>query len=267
MPEGDTIYVVAKRLQQVLIGRTIQGAEGSDGIPHAACLQGTVVKKIQPRGKHLLIHFDSGQVLHSHLGMRGAWHIYRAGEERRKPEWQAGVMLGTGDYCVVCFRPKLIELVTEQELRRNAWLQHLGPDLLAAAPEPAAIVEAFRRQNHVAIGEVLLNQSVVSGIGNVYKSEVLFLEQLHPLTRVSTLTDEQIGAIVQTATRLLRRNRTGGKRRTRFRATGPALWVYGRSGEPCLKCGSTIGMLRQGEMARSSYCCPDCQQRQHARCH
>ncbi|MEO2036687.1 MAG: DNA-formamidopyrimidine glycosylase family protein [Planctomycetaceae bacterium] len=264
MPEGDTIYRAAQRLHRVLIGRTIQSVEGSDIIPLAGSLLGSVVKDIESRGKHLLIHFSHSQVLHSHLGMSGSWQIYRKGENWRKPKWQAALMLVTADHCVVCFQPKCIELVSDLELRRNAWLQHLGPDLLGESTPPEVIVARFRTQNGVSIGEALLNQTVVSGIGNVYKSEVLFLEQLDPQVHVSALTDEQIASLVSTATRLLRRNLTAEKRRTRFRATGPAVWVYGRNGEPCLKCGSTVRMVRQGNMARSTYYCPGCQGIQQA---
>ncbi len=259
MPEGDTVCRVAGQLRQVLDGRHVTTVAGSDQLPGADVLQGCVVTAIESRGKHLLIHSDGNTVVHSHLGMQGAWHVYRLQQSWKKPQSQAALALTTERHCVVCFRPKTIELLTGQQLRRHVWLNRLGPDLLGPPFDRQHVIDRFRRRNADPVGDVVMDQSVVCGIGNVYKSEILFLEGINPLDSVSDLSDEQLMAVTDAAVRLLRRNLTGKNRRTRFRPTGPSVWVYGRSGELCLKCGAAVRMVRQGGLARSTYFCPQCQ--------
>jgi endonuclease-8 len=273
MPEGDTIHRTAINLRKVLDDALIIEAAGRWEVPDAAELAGRRVVGIEARGKHLMMHVEGQLVLHSHMGMTGSWHIYRPTDRWQKPERQAAIVLRVGElqeserdsiqdhvkWCVVCFNPKLIELITATELRRNSYLQRLGPDLLGPDVDMAAVVARFRSQGESSIGEAVMNQTVVSGIGNVYKSEVLFLESIHPLIPVAGLSDAQLEAITVRAIGLMKRNLENRPRRTRFRPSGTRLWVYDRRNQPCLRCGTTIDLIRQGTLARSTYFCPGCQ--------
>jgi len=260
MPEGDTIYRTAAQLRRVLEGRTVSAARGRWEVEDAATLAERRCDSIETRGKHLLMHFDDQRVLHSHMGMTGSWHIYRRGEPWRKSQKAAAIVLDLEDFVVVCFSPKLLELVSSVQLKGNNYLRRLGPDLLGSSLDRDEIVARFRTQDRVSIGQAVMNQTVVCGIGNVYKSEVLFLETIHPLTPVRDLTDHQIWSLVERSEQLMRRNLEGYPRRTRF-LPGEKLWVYDRSGDPCLKCGTRVEMIRQGDLGRSTYFCPECQTR------
>ncbi|MEQ9411484.1 MAG: DNA-formamidopyrimidine glycosylase family protein [Fuerstiella sp.] len=259
MPEGDTIHRTAANLRKALDGAVILQCTGRDAEFAQNTLANSSVVGIEARGKHLMIHLDDDRVLHSHMGMTGSWHIYRPDDEWHKPSNQAVVALHTERWCVVCFTPKLIQLLSARQLQRDAWLQKLGPDILGPPIDDRVVLNRFRTQNSVAIGEVLMNQTVLSGIGNIYKSEILFMEQLHPLRRVDTLSDGQILLLRDRALSLMKRNLQKPARQTRFRSDAPRLWVYGRSGQPCLLCGRNIEMLRQGTLARSTCFCPACQ--------
>ena len=149
--------------------------------------------------------------------------------------------------------------MTETELSRDNYLQRLGPDVLGPPISDDVFLRRVRSQGNTAIGEVVMNQTVVCGIGNIYKSEILFREHIHPLTPTSQLTDEQLLKLRDRAVQLLSRNINNGPRRTRFRGDEQKLWVYQRKGRPCLTCDATIQMIRQGDMARSTYFCPECQ--------
>lgn len=262
MPEGDTIFRAAANLRKVLDGRRIETAIARPEVGDIQSLRGAMVSSVEARGKHLIIHFDHRIVLHSHMGMTGSWHIYPLGHPWKKPESQAVVTLKTDRYCVVCFTPKQIRIMTERELLRDPYLQRLGPDILGPPIENDVLIARFRSQRHRPIGETLLNQTVVSGIGNVYKSELLFCEGIHPLTPTVTLSDDDLFKLRDLAAFLLRRNLENGPRRTRFRGDEQKLWVYGRRGEPCLKCDATVELIRQGDLARSTYYCPTCQPRE-----
>ena len=259
MPEGDTIHRAATRLRAVLAGQIIGRAESKwlgDGI---CSLEGRQITKVEARGKHLLIGFDDGRVLHSHMGMTGSWHIYRPGETWQKPPHRAAISLECPQVCVVCFTPKLLELLTATALRRHEYLQRLGPDLLAEPPRDEEVLSRFRQGNNVPIGQAVMNQTIVSGIGNVYKSELLFQHRLHPKTLVSALTDEQILDLTQSASELMAKNLSGRPRTTRHALDGGRFYAYGRSGKPCYVCGTEIEVMRQGDAGRTTYFCPRCQ--------
>lgn len=259
MPEGDTIYRAAVNLRKVLSGQTIISATGRQEVTNVIDLVGATATAVEARGKHLLIHFDSELVVHSHMGMTGSWHIYRLDDHWKKATGQAVLVLKTAAWCVVCFTPKLLEIVSETSLRRNSWLTRLGPDILGLPIPNEVFLTRTRSQSQNAIGEVLMNQSVVSGIGNVYKSEILFLEGVHPEIRVEAIDDTTLLSLRDRAVTLMKRNLDGRQRTTRLHSQGPRLWVYGRQKQPCLKCGATIFRLRQGDNARSTYYCPQCQ--------
>jgi len=273
MPEGDTIYRTAARLREALLGAAIEAATAREPALDAKSLVGGRVDRIESRGKHLLIWLARKErqaesppdlAIHSHLGMSGAWHVYEPGQSWQKPEWQAALSLETSAARAVCFNPKTLELLTASQVKRHRWLSRLGPDLLAEPFDDEAALRRLRTQGAAAIGEAIMNQSAVCGVGNVYKSECLFLEQLDPLAPVSELTEEQLRSLLARARRLMKRNLAGYPRQTRFVDSALKKWVYGRRGEPCLKCGEKIQLTRQGDLGRTTYYCPACQRVGHA---
>ena len=259
MPEGDTIHRAATRLKAVLDGQTVVRVESRRLGRAAESLWGRRITSVEARGKHLLIQFDEDLVLHSHMGMTGSWHIYRPGETWQKPAGRAHISLECSDVCVVCFTPKLLELLTLAGARRHDYLNRLGPDLWAGPPADDEVLARFRMCDNLPIGEAVMNQTIVSGIGNVYKSEVLFHLRLHPQTLVSNLHEEQILSFTTTARDLMQKNLSGRPRTTRYALDGGRFWAYGRSGKPCYVCGTPIQLIRQGDLGRTTYFCPTCQ--------
>jgi endonuclease-8 len=262
MPEGDTLYRIARRLAPALEGQTVMSARGqADRGLDFESLRGATVTSVTARGKHLLIELADGRAIHSHLRMTGSWHLYRRGERWSKPSTLAVLALETAEWEAVCFSAPDVRVLTAKRLRRDTWLGELGPDLLGPQIDLDDVVLRIQVAAERALGEVVMDQRIASGIGNVYKSESLFLAKLDPWARVGELSRETLSAYLVRVRKLMLRNRVGGRRRTRFATDGPALWVYGRSGELCLKCGETVRMRRQGAAGRSTYWCPACQGR------
>lgn len=266
MPEGDTIYRSAQRLRQILPGRRIEAARGDTRFVEPESFIGNSFQAIEARGKHLLMHLNDRRILHSHMGMTGSWHLYAVDEPWHKPTRSAAlaVLLGAIEgkaekTYAVCFRPKVLELLTETALRRHRVLQRLGPDLMTSAIDEEHVLRRFRVHPFASIGEALLNQTIISGVGNVYKSECLFLCHMNPFQRVDRLADEELLRLVVCVQQLMQRNRAGGPRTTRFRGDDKRLWVYGRKQQPCLICGDVIQLQRQGDLGRTTYWCPTCQ--------
>jgi endonuclease-8 len=259
MPEGDTIYRSAVRLRPALEGGRISQARLRDRQFEPERIVGATVTAVEARGKHLLKHLSIGGAIHSHMGMTGSWHIYRPGEPWRKPAHYAALELTVGELAVVCFSPKLLELLTADQLRRHVHLQRLGPDLLAADFDVPAAVARFRQHDAAPLGEAVMNQTIVCGIGNVYKSDLLFLLGFDPFAPVERFSDAELAALVERARRLMRRNLSGAPRQTRFQGDGRRVWAYGRAGQACYKCGAVIQLRRQGEAGRTTCWCPECQ--------
>ncbi len=275
MPEGDTIYRTAVRLRTAMEGLRIVTAHSRDKTIDARKLAGTKVTDIETRGKHLLIHTSGEQTVHSHMGMTGSWHLYLPEQAWQKPAKWAAIVLEmerpdaavvddqAGDApppsVVVCFSPKTLELLTATRLRRHPYLHRLGPDILSTRFQAPDIVPRFRIHNQVPIGEAVMNQTILCGIGNIYKSEVLFLSRLDPFCLVSSLSDQQLTELVELARHLMRRNLSGHLRQTRFTGDGARMWIYGRSGKACLECGHRIRTRRQGTLGRTTFWCPNCQ--------
>lgn len=264
MPEGDSLYRIANRLRPILVGQAIVTARAwrprSGPEIDAESLVGCVVDRVEAKGKHLIITFGDGRVVHTHLGMTGSWHAYPVGAAWRKPERSAGLVLATTTHVAVCFSPKLLELTTSGAVRRDRHLRRLGPDLMKPDIDLAAIVPRIRTHNAAAIGEAVMNQTIAAGIGNVYKSESLFLAKINPWRQVAEIDDDTLLAYFQRTHDLMRSNRgRSGMRTTRHAAGGPRVWVYGRRGDACLVCGAVIQMRRQGDQGRSTYWCPKCQ--------
>jgi endonuclease VIII len=259
MPEGDTIFRTAARLRPVLEGRCIDAADCRVPQLGADALAGRVIAAVEARGKHLLIHLDDGRVIHSHLGMHGAWHIYRLGQPWQKPARQAALCLRVPETECVCFNPKTLELLSETAFRRHPHLHRLGPDLLADKLDEAEVLRRFRTGPLRPIGEAVMDQTIVCGIGNVYKSEVLFLCRIDPFVAVGQLGDDRLVELIQCARQLMSKNLRGDPRRTRFRLDGERVWVYGRAGKACFTCGAPVQIRRQGDLGRTTFWCPACQ--------
>ena len=265
MPEGDTIFRTAVVLREALVGQPITAARAQAGpgvrrVPDLTRVVGATVLSVEPRGKHLLIGFDNGLTLRTHLRMSGSWHRYRPSEPWRLPRRLATAILETPTSVAVAFSTPVVELMTDADLRRSRSLGALGPDLLGATFDIDEAVERLRQRGGQQLGNALLDQAAVAGIGNVYKSEVAFLERLDPWALVGAVDDEELRSAVRTARRLLQANTRGGARvTTGSAARGQGLWVYGRVGRPCRRCGTVISMGRQGDLARLTYWCPRCQ--------
>jgi endonuclease VIII len=265
VPEGDTIFRTAEVLRAALVGRRIIAARaqpqpGLRSVPDLSRLIGATVASVEARGKHLLIGFDSGLTLRTHLRMRGSWHRYRPGEAWRRSPRGASVILETAESVAVAFDTPVAELLTMAGLLRSEALSTLGPDLLARSFEADEALRRLRERDREALGNALLDQRAVAGIGNVYKSEVAFLEGLDPWAPVAAFDDNDLLNILRTARRLLDANTRGGVRvTTGSRVQGQGLWVYGRAGRPCRRCGTQVRSARQGELARLTYWCPRCQ--------
>ncbi len=258
MPEGDTIYRTALQLRAMLVQQAVRA---TSDVADVRPISGSSVDSVKAKGKHLLIHFDSGFTIHTHLGMTGSWHTYQPDERWRKPRSQSAIALQTTSGNVaVCFHPKTFELLSEDGLRRHPWLNRLGPDLLDSGVDFELIVSNFRRQPDLHLGVAVMDQRLLMGIGNVYKSELLFLEKLNPFLTIQCYSDEQLLQMLRRGQRLMRANLDGGPRRTRMGRDGSRTWVYGRGGKPCLKCSDLIQMQRQGDLGRSTYWCLNCQE-------
>ena len=265
MPEGDTIFRTADVLRAALSGRTITAARaqprpGMRRVPDLSRLVGARVTSVEARGKHLLIGFDNGLTLRSHLRMSGSWHRYRPGEGWRRPGREASAVLETAQAVAVAFNTPVVELLTDADLRRSRALLELGPDLLSASFDPSEALRRLRERDAEELGNALLDQRAVAGIGNVVKSEVAFMEGLDPWAPVDRLSDEELSSALRAARRVLQANTRGGARVTTGSAVrGGGLWVYGRSGRPCRRCGTIVRQGRQGDLARLTYWCPGCQ--------
>jgi len=251
VPEGDTIFRTAATLRRWLGGREITGARSTAPVP-VASLIGDVVASVEAQAKHLLIRFESGKVLHTHMRMTGSWHVYPAGERWQAPAWQARLVLEAGERVAVCFNAPVIELLARGGERAHPALVNLGPDMLVEPLDLVAVRQrAAQRPPETEIGDLLLDQQVVSGIGNIYRCETLFLNGVHPRRRVSQV---DIGPLVTTAAELMQASVTPSTRPGTVQR-----WVYNRSGRPCRNCGTRISSERVGTQARIAYWCPSCQ--------
>lgn len=271
MPEGDTIYRTATVLQRVLQGKRVTGFETTVAQVAAAIARqpvvGRVIAEVVPRGKHLLIVLrdsDAGPgadlVLHTHMRMTGSWHVYHEGTAWKKPARFAKVVLRAEGVVAPCFSAPVVELLTARETARHPALARLGPDAIAEKFDADEVRGRLKARPELAIGESLLLQTAMAGVGNVFKSEVLFLGRVNPFVRIGELTDETLDRVIAQARRLLLLNRRRASRQTRA-ALDPEgrVWVYRRCGRPCYECGAPIQVRRQGEDARSTYFCPRCQ--------
>jgi len=217
---------------------------------------GTTIRAVEARGKHLLIEFGDDTWLHTHLRMHGSWHTYRHSRRWNTSSGNAVAILETRDVVAVCFSAPVVEVLTARDLERHVQLSSLGPDLCATEPDlDEALHRLSRLDPPIEIGVALLDQRVASGIGNVYKNEVLWACAVDPFASVGSLDHATRRSLLQTASVLLRRNLDGG-RRTTYRG---GLAVYDRAGQPCPRCGDGVRMQPQGEQHRITWWCTTCQ--------
>jgi endonuclease-8 len=273
VPEGDTIHRAARTLHLALAGREVVRFETAFAqlavVDDQAPLRGRIVERVAAVGKHLLVHFSGDLILRTHMRMHGSWHIYRPGERWRRPGRDMRVVVATDAYEAVAFNVPVAEFRTAATLQRDDVIQELGPDLLDPEADLDEAVRRVRALGDMPLGEALLTQHAVAGIGNVFKSEVCFEAGLSPFAPVSSLDVPTLRAVLEIARRQMRLNvPTGnagmpqprGRRTTGRMNPSEGLWVYGRAGEPCRRCGMPISLRKTGVDARLTYYCERCQQ-------
>jgi endonuclease-8 len=253
MAEGDSIRRIALRIDAAFAGETVTarapGPRRPEGMP-VSRLDGLTMTGAESRGKHLLLRFSGGVALHSHLGMRGGWHLYRAGERWRYPARSAWIALTDGRTEAVNFNGTSMRIVREAELRRDPRLARLGPDILDPEIPLTEVAASLRRDPGRELGDALLDQTLVAGIGNIFKSEAAFEAKVDPWREVASLSAEELELVVEGARRLMEGAVETGRQPAR---------VYHRAKRPCPRCRTPIAARKQGDDARTTYWCPGCQ--------
>jgi len=274
MPEGDTIFRAAQSLHRVLAGHTVTRFETAyahlDRVNVDTPIVGRTIEKCASAGKHLLITFSGDLILRTHMRMNGSWHLYRHGERWWRGEHTMRVRIDTAEWIAVAFNVPVAEFVTARQLATRDPVAQLGPDLLGETFDRDEAIRRIVASGHRAIAQTLLDQRIVAGIGNVYKSEVLFMTDLHPETPSSAVPRATLERMMDIARGVLKDNVVDGtspriqtyrnlRQLNQASEHDESLWVYGRRGKPCRKCGTPIEMKKSGLEARSTYWCPNCQ--------
>jgi endonuclease VIII len=272
MPEGDTIARAARTLHRVLAGKTVERFESVypalNRINEDRPLSGQTVESVTSRGKHLLMTFSGGLVLHTHMRMNGTWHVYRPGERWQRPSREMRVLVAASDVVAVGFNIPIAELLSTADLARHRQLGRLGPDVADGSFDRDLVLQRMRASGSIAVADALLDQRILAGIGNVLKSEILFVAGVHPFTAVQQLDDDTLGRILDVGRRLMKMNVAetsatsgprGGRRTTGSLDPFQKLWVYRRGGKACRRCGSRIQSRKTGSDARLTFWCPTCQ--------
>jgi endonuclease-8 len=273
MPEGDTIHRAARTLHTALSGQRIERFESVlahlTRVDADAPIAGRLVERVEARGKHLLMWLEGALVLRTHMRMHGSWHIYRPGERWQRPRHEMRIVLATATYVAVAFAVPVAEFVDATVIEREGPVAELGPDVLSTTFDAAEAVARLQDRGDFEIADALLDQRALAGIGNVFKSEILFAARVSPFTPVHLLDAGALDRIVAIAQRQLRANvgeadtvaAAGGRRTTNRLDPSARLFVYGRRGLPCRRCGTPIQRAKQGPDARSTYWCERCQPR------
>ncbi|MER7053133.1 DNA-formamidopyrimidine glycosylase family protein [Streptomyces sp. NPDC000351] len=259
MPEGDTVRQAARRLHEALAGKVLTRSDFRVPRYATADLTGRTVLDVTPRGKHLLTRVEGGLTVHSHLRMDGSWKVFAAGQRwSGGPAHQIRVILGTADRTAVGYRLPVLELLRTADEERA--VGHLGPDLLGPDWDAEQALANLRAEPARPLGEALLDQRNLAGIGNVYKCELCFLLGVTPWLPVGDLPAAHAVKLVALAKRLLEANRDRPVRRTTG-LRGQDLFVYGRASRPCPRCGTPVRVANQGDGSRErpTYWCPTCQ--------
>jgi len=275
MPEGDTIFRTARALGRALLDKPVTAFRSTypmltrfnDDTP----LAGQTVDQVESRGKWLLIHFSGGGTLATHMLMSGSWHIYRHGERWQQSRMNMRIVLENSEYATVGFTVPVAKLVWRRDVERALRIPGTAIDVLSADFDPAEVARRVAAHGDEEIGDVLLHQEVIAGVGNVFKSEICFVTATHPFCRVAELDAERIALLVATSRKLVKANvmedsgetivTYGGRQRRTTHESDPSasLWVYGRAGEPCRKCGQQIRRRMQGPDVRVTFWCQHCQ--------
>lgn len=272
MPEGDTIFKAARTMHRALAGAIVTRFDAAypalTRVDHDEPIAGRTIASVAARGKHVLVSFSGDLVLRTHMRMSGSWHLYRPDERWQRPACDMRLLLATARFVAVGFNIPDAEFLRRHEVERHPQLNALGPDLLDPGFRADEALRRVRAQGNVPIAEALLNQRVVAGIGNVFKSEVLFVAGVHPQAPVSALPDAALQRILEVAGTQLQSNvrprsqtlaPAPGRRTTGSLHPDKGLWAYGRAGQPCRRCGTTIQVDTRGTDARLTYWCPRCQ--------
>jgi endonuclease-8 len=275
VPEGDTVFRTARALGRALVAKPVTGfrttypllARFDDDTP----LTGQLVRSVESRGKWLLIHFSGGGTMATHMLMSGSWHIYRPGERWQRPRTNMRILIENSEYVAVAFNVPVAKMLQSDEIERMLPIPHAAIDLLSQDFDMAEVARRIMACGAEEIGDVLLRQQVIAGVGNLFKSEVCYVTATNPFSTVAALDAEKIQALITTSRRLLKANvledsdevfvtDVGRRRRTTHESDpGASLWVYGRQGEPCRRCGEPIRRRLQGPDARVTFWCPQCQ--------
>ncbi|HEV3062787.1 MAG TPA: DNA-formamidopyrimidine glycosylase family protein [Vicinamibacterales bacterium] len=272
MPEGDTIFRTARTLQQVFAGSVVTRFEsvlpGLIRVAEDRPVVGRTIESVVSQGKHVLFNLSGDLILRTHMRMSGSWHVYPDGARWKRPAREMRLLIAAAGAIAVGFNVPEAEFIARRDLARHRTLTRLGPDLLHPSFDADEALRRVRGQGDTAIADVLLDQRVLAGIGNVFKSEILFLGKTDPFVPASSLSDErlrqliaiareQLSANVMTAARTL--SPAFGRRTTRSLDPRATLWVYGRRGKPCRRCAVAIASRKTGLDARLTYWCPRCQ--------
>ena len=275
MPEGDTVFRTARALGRALVAKPVTGfrttypllARFDDDTP----LTGQLVRSVESRGKWLLIHFSGGGTMATHMLMSGSWHIYRPGERWQRPRTNMRILIENSEYVAVAFNVPVAKMLQSDEIERVLPIPQTAIDLLSQDFDMAEVTRRMMACGAEEIGDVLLRQQVIAGVGNLFKSEVCYVTAINPFSTVAALDAEKIQALIVTSRRLLKANvledsdevsvtDAGRRRRTTHKSDpGASLWVYGRHGEPCRRCATPIRRRLQGPDARVTFWCPQCQ--------
>ncbi len=272
MPEGDSIYRTARTLHRALAGHEVVHFESVlpalTRVHEDAPITGRTIESVAAAGKHVLMRFSGDLVLRTHMRMSGSWHLYRPDERWHRPRRDMRVVVATREFQAIAFNVPVAEFLDAKGVRRQADLRLMGPDLLGQTFDAAEAIRRFRERQTSTIADTLINQRVVAGAGNVYKSETLFLCGINPFATVAQVSDEELAGLFDAARKHLRANVTHplggivtyrGFGRSRGGSAADGLYVYGRAGLPCRRCGTAIQSAAQGQNARLTYWCPSCQ--------
>lgn len=259
MPEGDTVWLAAKRMHSALAGRRLTTADLRVPSYATVALTGRAVHEVVARGKHLLTRLDDGQTLHTHLRMDGAWHLVPAGARwRGGPAHQVRVVLANADWQALGYRVHDVTLLPTSD--EDRLVGHLGPDVLGPDWDAAEAARRIAADPDRTIGAAVLDQRNLAGVGNLYQTEALFLSGLTPWTRVGDVGD--LGSLVATMHRLIAANRDHPEQSTTGSLRRDAThWVYRRARQGCRRCGTPVATARLGTPPhdRVAFWCPHCQ--------
>jgi endonuclease VIII len=262
MPEGDSIHRAARRVGAALVGSEIRSIEmpqprhAKDG--WAERLTGRDVKAVDAHGKHLFVRFDGDLTLHSHLRMGGAWGVYPSGGKWHRGAHRAWLVIKTDEHDVVQFDGPVLELMTEGRTRFDRRLAALGPDVLAPEFDSTQFLRRLRDEAQTRqVGDALLDQRVVSGLGTVWKSEGCFMVGLSPWRKLESTTDAEALSVIDAIRPWMARSVAGKGRIVTREERGK--WVFERAGLPCRRCSTPIRFRGQGDDNRNTFWCPECQ--------